>query len=213
MLTINTKMRVYQACVLSTLLYGSETWTLYTHQEHRLRAFHMRCLRKILGIRWQDHIPNKTVLEKAGIPTMYSLLSQRRLRWLGQVARMDDGRIPKDLLYGELATGSRPVGRPALRFKDVCKRDMKNCDIDPSTWEAAAADRSTWRATIKTGTQIADQKKVKQWEERRDQRQQRSEPTALPSQDVVFICSKCDRNCHSRIGLFSHSRRCSQQAE
>jgi len=213
MLTINTKMRVYQACVLSTLLYGSETWTLYTHQEHCLSAFHMRCLRKILGIRWQDRIPNKTVLEKAGIPTMYSLLSQRRLRWLGHVARMDDGRIPKDLLYGELATGSRPVGRPALRFKDVCKRDMKNCDIDPLTWEATAVDRSTWRATVKTGTQVADQKKVEQWDERRERRQQRSESTIPPSQDVVFICSKCDRNCHSRIGLFSHTRRCSQQTE
>ncbi|XP_063590370.1 uncharacterized protein LOC134767242 [Penaeus indicus] len=33
MLTINTKMRVYQACVLSTLLYGSEAWTLYSDQE------------------------------------------------------------------------------------------------------------------------------------------------------------------------------------
>ena len=32
-LTLNTKMKVYQACVLSTLLYGSEAWTLYTWQE------------------------------------------------------------------------------------------------------------------------------------------------------------------------------------
>ena len=31
MLTINTKMQVYQAVVLSTLLYGSESWTLYAH--------------------------------------------------------------------------------------------------------------------------------------------------------------------------------------
>ena len=28
MLTTNTKMRVYQACVVSILLYGSESWTL-----------------------------------------------------------------------------------------------------------------------------------------------------------------------------------------
>ena len=33
MLTINTKMKVYQACVLSMLLYGSEAWTLYSCQE------------------------------------------------------------------------------------------------------------------------------------------------------------------------------------
>ena len=39
LLAINTKMKVYQACVLSTLLYGSETWTLYSRQERRLNAF------------------------------------------------------------------------------------------------------------------------------------------------------------------------------
>ena len=50
MLTTNTKMRVYQACVVSILLYGSESWTLYSRQERRLNTFHMRCLRKILGI-------------------------------------------------------------------------------------------------------------------------------------------------------------------
>ena len=36
---------------------------------------------------------------------MYALLSQRRLRWLGHTGRMKDGRIPKDILYGEMATG------------------------------------------------------------------------------------------------------------
>ena len=36
MLTIKTKTQVYQACVLRTLLYGSESWTLYTWQERRL---------------------------------------------------------------------------------------------------------------------------------------------------------------------------------
>ena len=43
MLTIKTKTQVYQACVLSTLLYGSESWTLYTRQERRLNTFHLRC--------------------------------------------------------------------------------------------------------------------------------------------------------------------------
>ena len=39
---------------------------------------------------------------------------------------MADRRIPKDLLYGGLATGSRVLGCPNLYFKDVCKRDMKS---------------------------------------------------------------------------------------
>ena len=125
MLTIKTKTQVYQACVLSTLLYGSESWTLYTQQERRLNTSHLRCLRRILGISWQDHIPNTEVLAKAGPLSMYVLLTKRRLRWLGHVTRMQDGRLPKDILYGELATGSRPTGRPTLRYKDVLKHDLK----------------------------------------------------------------------------------------
>ena len=115
-LTRRTKILVYQACVLSTLLYGSEAWTTYMRQEHRLNAFHMRCLRRILGINWQDHITNREVLSRAGVSSMYSLLSQRRLRWLGHLHRMDDGRLPKDILYGQLARGKRRPGGPRLRF-------------------------------------------------------------------------------------------------
>lgn len=49
----------------------------------------------------------------------FDLLKVRCLCWLGHVTRMDDGRIPKDLLYGELASGKRPTGHPQLRFKDT----------------------------------------------------------------------------------------------
>ena len=55
-LTNNTKMQVYRACVLSTLLYSSEAWTTYSTQENRLNSFHLRCLRRILGIHLQDSI-------------------------------------------------------------------------------------------------------------------------------------------------------------
>ena len=73
------------------------------------------------------------VLSLAGLPSMFTLLRQRRLRWLGHVHRMPDGRIPKDLLYGELAAGSRRTGRPQLRYRDVVKREMKAVGIDKET--------------------------------------------------------------------------------
>lgn len=34
-LTEKTRLRVYQACVLRTLLYGSESWTTYAKQEKK----------------------------------------------------------------------------------------------------------------------------------------------------------------------------------
>ena len=211
-LTIKTKTQVYQTCVLSTLLYGSESWTLYTRQERRLNTFHLRCLRRTLGISWQDHIPNIEVLARAGTLRMYALLTKRRLRWLGHVTRMHDGRLPKDILYGELATGSRPTGRPTLRYKDVLKRDLKAGGIEPSGNEALAADRSGWRYTTKSAIKTAEQKREEQWEEKRARRRQRPETDTEPLNDNVFTCSNCNRVCRSRIGLYSHSRRCSSTA-
>ena len=86
---------IYLIDLVSILLYGSESWTMRALQEKRLNVFHMRCLRRILGITWQDKVTNKVVLEEAGIPSSYTLLKQRRMRWLGHVTRMKDGRIQR----------------------------------------------------------------------------------------------------------------------
>ena len=206
-LTTDTKIAVYNACVLSTLLYGRETWTAYARQERRLNSFHLRCLRRILGISWQDRVPNKDVLECAGIPSMFKMLSQRRLRWLGHIRRMEDGRLPKDVLYGELTSGSRPVGRPMLRYKDVCKRDMKPAVISPGSWEAAAADRSNWRHMVRTGVRRAEARREELWHHKRERKRARA--ASAPSQPTFYTCSYCNKDCLSRIGLYSHSRRCS----
>ena len=185
MLTTNTKMRVYQACVLSTLLYSCESWTLYTRQELRLNAFHLRSIRKILGITWQDRVPNKDVLARAKIPSMFALLSQRRLRWVGHVVRMQDGRIPKEIMYGELATGTRPTGRPFLRFKDVCKRDLKSGKIRPADLESTADDRDAWSLTVKSGVNLCERRREEQWEETRRQRRKRAASAAVSGEPDI----------------------------
>ncbi|KAL8624685.1 hypothetical protein ACOMHN_038231 [Nucella lapillus] len=97
-------------------------WSLTT--ENTENSFHLRCLCRILGITWSDKVPIPRTLN---VPTMYTLhhVRQRRLRWLGHMRQMEDGRIPKDILNGEFASGKRSVGRPQLRCKDVCKRDLK----------------------------------------------------------------------------------------
>lgn len=204
-LTEKTKLRVYQACVLSTLLYSSETWTTYASQEKKLNSFHLRCLRRILRIQWQDKVPNTEVLERAGINSMLAILSERRLRWLGHVRRMDPGRIPKDLLYGELVEGTRLTGRPRLRYKDVCKKDMKLSDIDVNSWECLADDRSAWRLAVRQGIQKAEGTRNQDLAAKRAKRKQKQQQ---PQQASSFTCSKCKRDCHSRVGLYSHSRRC-----
>ena len=160
-------------------------------EEQRLNAFHLRCIRRILGISWQQHITNDEVLKRVGIPSMFSILAKRRLRWLGHVARMEDGRIPKDMLYGygELATGSRPAGRPTLRYKDVCKRDLRAGDIAPTDLEALAADRNVWRLTTKSAAVKIEQKLKEQREMKRQRRRVRAASDTLD--DKAFVCPTC----------------------
>ena len=67
-------MAVHNACVVSTLMYGRETWTTYAKQEKRLNSFHLRSIRCILGISWQDRVSNTEVLSQANLPSMSTLL-------------------------------------------------------------------------------------------------------------------------------------------
>ena len=81
---------------------------------------------------------------------------------------MRKGRIPKDLLYGELGKGTRKTGWPLLRFKDVCKRDLKSTAIDIESWELMVKDRSTWRHLVKEGIKHAEHTRNRRQVEKRN---------------------------------------------
>jgi len=62
-LQLQTKLRLYQTCILSILLYGSVTWTLLQEELQKLEVFHMRSQRMILGICWHDFVRNTEVID------------------------------------------------------------------------------------------------------------------------------------------------------
>ena len=130
------------------------------------------------------------------------------MRWIGHARRMEDGRIPKDILYGELAVGKRPRGRPQLRYKDVCKRDMRALEIDPESWEDIAADRSSWRCLLHKQLRKGEEKITN---EAIEIRTRRKEKTTTDSAASTHICYSCGKDFHSRIGLISHRRYCLEQ--
>ena len=130
---------------------------------------------------------------------MTSLLRQRRLRWVGHVFRMEDGRLPKDIFFGQLAKGTRSKGRPMLRYKDVIKSDLKSCNLDVENLHALTSDRSKWRAAIREGNRFAEENL-----KRKNQlKKQKLTKTTTP-----FSCKSCGRICQSRIGLFRHQKNC-----
>ncbi|PFX15670.1 Tyrosine-protein kinase receptor Tie-2 [Stylophora pistillata] len=205
-LTTQSKVAVYRACIVSTLLFASESWTTYASQEKRLNIFHMRCLRRILSISWTDKVSNNEVLARANIPSMFTLIRKRRLRWLGNVYQMEDGRIPKDLLYGELESGSRPIGRPKLRFKDVCKRDMLATGLPTDNWELHAADRSDWRSVCSLALQAGEERLKAEADDRRAKRRAAMNKATFLSEfcellvQVVFV-GQLDRHEGSNLKI------------
>ena len=52
---LDTKLKVYKAVVLPTLLNACETWTVYQRHAKRLNHFHLSCLRKLYAIMKLPH--------------------------------------------------------------------------------------------------------------------------------------------------------------
>ena len=73
-LRLSTKIQMYWAVVVPTPLYDAETWVLYRKQIKLLKRFQQRCLRSILGIKWQSHVSNEEVLKRASLPGVESIL-------------------------------------------------------------------------------------------------------------------------------------------
>ncbi|KAL8563736.1 hypothetical protein ACOMHN_063504 [Nucella lapillus] len=120
-ISLKTKLKVYHAVVLTTLLYGCETWTVYRRHEKQLNHFHLRCLRNILHIRWQDKVPDTEVLKQTDIPSAITIMRKAQLN-MGR-PRLPYARQPHSKaarLRGTLC-GKCTAGGQRKRFKDSLK--------------------------------------------------------------------------------------------
>ena len=132
-----SKLKVYRAVVLTSLLYGCETWTLYMRHLKQLECFHMHSLRTILNIKWQDRVSNQQVFDIAESTSIEAMILNGRLRWVGHVIRMEDNRLPTQLMFGELASVKRKQGRPLKRVKDYVKASTSHAKITPRSLSPA----------------------------------------------------------------------------
>jgi len=146
-------------------------------------------------------ITNTHVLEEAGRHTQHhSLLCKRRLRWIGHVRKLDDGRIPKDM-FGQLKDGNRPKSRPRLRYKDVVKRDLKKTDIDIETWESIADDRSIWRTVCYEGVRKAEEDRLQNLKLKREKRKAKKR---MKDALIAFKNPHCEKDFSVQRVLTNH---------
>ena len=154
---VSTKMRCYSAYVLPVLLFGSEFWALRKQQIDHLERVHSSCLRQILNVRLTDRHTLVSIRSMCGTVPLADHIMAARMRWLGHVCRMDEGRIPHCALFSTLHTdniGLAPKRRPGGQFKrwEACvHQDLKQLGIsvdDPSQLDAMCAVRSAWRQRV-----------------------------------------------------------------
>jgi hypothetical protein len=88
------------------VLYGCETWSLTLREEHRLRVFENRVLRRIFGPKRDEATGEYRKLHE-GLRDLYTsssiirIIKPRRMRWVGHVARMGGKRNTYMLLVGK----------------------------------------------------------------------------------------------------------------
>jgi len=90
-ISLKTKAFLYRTTMMTTRLYGAESWTCTQNEYARLNAFHTKRLRILAGKK-RDEIRNVDLLKRAEMQPLENYVRYYRLRWAGHVRRMDDGR-------------------------------------------------------------------------------------------------------------------------
>jgi hypothetical protein len=147
------KIRIYRTIILSVVLYVCETWSLTVRDEHRVRVFENRVLRRIFGSKkdkvtggWRK-LHNEELHDLYSSPSNIGIIKSRRTRWAGHVARMGEKRNTYRLLLGK-PEEKRPEGRPRRRWVDNIGMDLGEVGWGDVNWIGLAQDRNRWRALV-----------------------------------------------------------------
>ena len=113
-----------------------------------LDVFHRRCIRKILGLSWQNRVTNEELMRRSGMQALSEIVQTRRLRLAGHVLRLPDVRPARVAMTWIPESGWRTSGRPQMTWRTSFKEDLHRMNL---TWygaRRAANDRQRWRNLV-----------------------------------------------------------------
>ena len=110
---------------------------------------HHRFLTRCIG--WRKHSradhPSSYLdtLIKKGSEIIEATLRRRQILFAGFVARMEDTRLPKCVMFGELVGGAGCVGGQEKEWMGCFLDDLRASGINADRWTTAAQDEGEWR--------------------------------------------------------------------
>ena len=202
----STKICIFRAVVVPTLLYGLQCAVLLEPHVHHLQSFIMRCLRIILHVSLWDKQCNTTLHKLAKQRRVSSILAECRLRLLGHIAHMDDNRLPKKLLVCAPAGGHRSLRGQRRRWNDLVAKDLTLCELEED-WYDRAQDRHAWQSFVRKSAEKLNLRLEQEEMIRKDERKIRkgkqleevAEALRCPTPNCSFIAA-------SAAGLANHQR-------
>ena len=144
----NTKLRLYKTLVKPVLLYGAEAWKMTQADNKKLDTFQSKCLRRILQIKWQDHVSNEDVMKRANVKEISRVVKERRWKFIGHTLRKEQGNDCVTAMTWA-PEGKRKRGRPRETWRKTVEKERKNAGW--TTWNQVrtiAMDRKKWREQV-----------------------------------------------------------------
>jgi hypothetical protein len=92
--------------ILPVVLYWCETWSVALREEHRLRVFQNRVLRRIFGPKRDEvteewrRLNNEELIDLYSSPNIIWVIKSKGMMWARNVARMGEGRGAYRILEG-----------------------------------------------------------------------------------------------------------------
>ena len=154
---LKLKIRMLRAEVLETMMYGCVTWSPRACHYDTLRRVHHRFLTRCIG--WQNHnradhpISYLGTLIKTESESIEATLRRRRILFAGFVARIEDTRLPKFVMFRELVGVAGCVGGQEKEWMRCFLDDLRTFDINADQWTTAAQDEGECRRTAEQGAE------------------------------------------------------------
>jgi len=113
-LSLSTKLKLYNVCILPIMLYGSECWALSKADVRKVDTLDQWCLRRILDIRWYHRVSNCEVRRLTKQPPLTTIIQKRRLTPFGHLVRMVKSADARRILTAvPRVSGEDQLGDPA----------------------------------------------------------------------------------------------------
>jgi hypothetical protein len=115
------KLNVFEASVISILIYGCESWIISEQLESKINSFATNCYRHLLGIKRADHITNESIYKAVDKSPLIQTIRKRQLGWVGHSLRRPSADEPAKIfaIYEPPPDLSKKTkqGRPKLTYR------------------------------------------------------------------------------------------------